>query len=254
VEFVKFVARRHPSDQFLNLSSQTRALAVPVAHMHSAQGWEKTKTNDVMCARDSYCDNDRRPIDLGYIINLKCERIDECRARRWAMDMFHRIISTHAPCSVFLIRIIVGGTFLVEGIQKFLFVDALGVGRFVKIGIPYPEIMAPFVGVFEIVCGSLLIMGLLTRLAAIPMIINISVAIISTKIPILLGHGFWMFNLPKVGSYGFWSMIHEARTDFAMLLGGIFLLIVGAGYFSIDAILGGCCRSTPDSSASRTDI
>ena len=80
-----------------------------------------------------------------------------------------------------------GGTFLSEGIQKFLFPDALGVGRFVKIGIPYPEGMAPLVGVFEIGCGALLILGLLTRLAAIPMIANISVAILSTKIPILLG-------------------------------------------------------------------
>ena len=138
-----------------------------------------------------------------------------------------------------------GGTFLSEGIQKFLFLDALGVGRFVKIGIPYPEVMAPFVGVCEIVCGALLILGLLTRLAAIPMIINISVAILSTKLPILLGQGFWMFNLPKAGSYGFWSMMHEARTDFAMLLGGIFLLIVGAGCFSFDALLGRCCCSTP---------
>jgi len=105
--------------------------------------------------------------------------------------------------------------------------------------------MAPFVGGFEIVCGALLILGLLTRLAAIPMIVNISVAILSTKIPLLLGHGLWMFNLPKANSYGFWSMMHEARTDFAMFLGGIFLLIVGAGCFSFDALLDGCCRSTP---------
>jgi uncharacterized membrane protein YphA (DoxX/SURF4 family) len=104
--------------------------------------------------------------------------------------------------------------------------------------------MAPFVGVFEIVCGALLILGLLTRLAAIPMIVNISVAILSTKIPLLLGHGFWMFKLPKAGSYGFWSMAHEARTDFAMFLGGIFLLIVGAGCISLDAALAGRCRST----------
>ena len=156
-----------------------------------------------------------------------------------------KILATHAPRSTVLIRLIVGSTFLSEGIQKFLFSDALGVGRFVKIGIPYPEVMAPFVGVFEIVCGALLIAGLLTRLAAIPMIINISVAIVSTKIPILLGHGFWMFNLPKANSYGFWSMMHEARTDFAMLLGGIFLLVVGAGCVSFDALLGRCCRPTP---------
>ena len=148
-----------------------------------------------------------------------------------------KIHATHAPCATVLIRLIVGGTFLSEGIRKFLFVDELGVGRFVKIGIPHPEVMAPFVGVCEIVCGALLIRGLLTRLAAIPMIVNISVAILSTKIPLLLGHGFWMFNLPKANSYGFWTMAHEARIDFAMLLGGIFLLIVGAGCCSIDALL-----------------
>ena len=151
------------------------------------------------------------------------------------MCILKKTLATHAPCSVFLIRLIVGGTFLAEGIQKFLFPEALGVGRFVKIGIPYPEVMANFVGAFEVGCGTLLILGLLTRLAAIPMIINISVAILSTKIPILLGHGYWLFNPANVKNYGFWSMVHEARTDFAMLLGGIFLLIVGAGCFSCDA-------------------
>ena len=74
------------------------------------------------------------------------------------------------------------------------------------------------------------------------MIVNISVAILSTKIPILLGRGFWIFSLPAVKSYGFWSMMHEARTDFAMLLGGLFLLIIGEGCLSLDALLGGCCR------------
>jgi uncharacterized membrane protein YphA (DoxX/SURF4 family) len=74
--------------------------------------------------------------------------------------VFTKIAATNAPCSTVLIRLIVGGTFLSEGIQKFLFPDALGVGRFVKIGIPYPEVMAPFVGAFETVCGALLIVGL----------------------------------------------------------------------------------------------
>jgi len=160
------------------------------------------------------------------------------------MGIPRKTLATQAPCSTILIRLIVGGTFLSEGIQKFVFVDELGVGRFIKIGIPHADSMARFVGVCEIVCGALLILGLLTRWAAIPMIINISVAIISTKIPLLLGHGFWMFNLPKANSYGFSTMAHEARTDFAMLLGGIFLLIVGAGCFSFDALLAGCCHRT----------
>jgi uncharacterized membrane protein YphA (DoxX/SURF4 family) len=155
------------------------------------------------------------------------------------MRILQKLVASEAPAAVVLIRLVVGGTFLSEGIQKFLFPDALGVGRFTKIGIPHPETMAPFVGVCEIVFGALLILGLLTRLAAIPMIVNISVAIVSTKIPILLGHGFWWFSLPSVKSYGFWSMAHEARTDFAMLLGGIFLLIVGAGRFSLDGLFRG---------------
>jgi len=147
------------------------------------------------------------------------------------------LFASRAPIATIFIRLIVGTIFLSEGIQKFIFSDALGVGRFIKIGIPYPEIMAPFVGVFEIGCGTLLLVGLMTRLAAVPMIVNMVVAIVSTKIPILLGHSCWMFNLPKVGSYGFWSMAHEARVDFAMILGAIFLLIVGAGPLSIDALI-----------------
>lgn len=91
-----------------------------------------------------------------------------------------------------------GGVFLSEGIQKFLFPDQLGIGRFTRIGIPSPELMAPFVGVVEIVCGSLVLVGLGTRLAAVPLLINISVAIVSTKLPIVFGHGFWGFQLPKL--------------------------------------------------------
>ena len=153
------------------------------------------------------------------------------------MSFGTKVIATSAPRSVILIRMIVGAVFLSEGIQKFLLPNDLGVGRFIKIGIPAPQVMAPFVGVIEIVCGTLIILGLFTRLAAIPLIIDISVAILSTKIPILLGHGFWRFSLSKLPTYGFWSMAHEARVDYAMLLGSIFLLIVGAGAWSIDARL-----------------
>jgi putative oxidoreductase len=153
------------------------------------------------------------------------------------MKSLQRILTTSAPASVILIRLVVGAVFLSEGIQKFLFANDLGVGRFIKIGIPAPQIMAPLVGVIEIVCGTLFILGLLTRLAAIPLIIDMLVAILSTKIPILLGHGFWRFSLSKLPSYGFWSMAHEARVDCAMLLGSIFLLIIGAGAWSIDARL-----------------
>jgi putative oxidoreductase len=151
--------------------------------------------------------------------------------------MTSRIISSRAPAATILIRLMVGGIFFLEGIQKFLYPGDLGVGRFSKIGIPAAEVMAPFVGGVEIVCGMLLLGGLLTRLAAIPLLIDISVAILSTKIPILLGQAFWMFTLPKLPRYGFFSMVHEARVDFSMLLGLLFLLIVGAGGWSLDAAI-----------------
>ena len=134
-----------------------------------------------------------------------------------------------------LIRLLVGWVFLVEGILKFLWADELGAGRFASIGIPAPHVMGPFVGVVEIVCGALVIVGLFTRLAAVPLLIDISVAIASTKIPILLGHGYWRFSLPKLKHYGVLSMLHEARTDFSMVLGLLFILIIGAGALSIDA-------------------
>jgi len=154
------------------------------------------------------------------------------------VKLIRSLIVTTAPASAILIRLVVGGVFLSEGIQKFLFPTELGGGRFVRIGIPMPGIMGPFVGMVEVICGSLIIVGLLTRLAAIPLIIDMSVALISTKLPILLGHGFWRFSLSKLPSYGFWSFAHEARTDFAMLLGSMFLLIVGAGTWSLDAQFG----------------
>ena len=129
-----------------------------------------------------------------------------------------------APASVFLVRAMVGAIFVSEGLQKFLFPDALGVGRFTQIGIPLPEVMAPLVGTIEIGCGLLVLLGLFTRLAVIPLLAVMMVAISTTKIPILLKSGFW-------------SMAHEARTDYAMLLGALFLLLVGAGPWSLDAWL-----------------
>jgi uncharacterized membrane protein YphA (DoxX/SURF4 family) len=155
------------------------------------------------------------------------------------MAGFASISRTKAPASVALIRLAVGLVFLTEGVQKFLYPAELGAGRFSKIGIPAPEVMGPFVGAVEVCCGALLILGLLTRLAAVPLIIDISTAIVATKVPVLLGHGFWGFALAKLPHYGLLSMIHEARTDLSMLLGLLFLLIVGAGAWSLDARMGG---------------
>jgi len=143
---------------------------------------------------------------------------------RMPMKSFQSMNPDKLPSAIILIRLMVGAVFLSEGIQKFLFPEAVGVERFIKIGIPAPEILAPFVGVVEIVCGTCILLGLFMRFAAVPLIINMLVAIATTKIPILLQKGFW-------------SMAHESRTDFSMLLGSIFLLIVGAGRFSLDDYL-----------------
>jgi putative oxidoreductase len=137
---------------------------------------------------------------------------------------------------VFLIRLLVGWVFLVEGILKFLLPQELGAGRFAAIGIPAPSVMGPFVGGVEIICGALVLIGFITRWACFALLIDISVAIVSTKIPILLGHGYWRFSLPQLKHYGLLSMLHEARTDFSMVLGLVFLLIVGAGSFSLDGM------------------
>lgn len=152
------------------------------------------------------------------------------------MNILAKLTSTKAPNAVMLIRLMVGSVFFFEGLMKFLYPGELGAGRFAKIGIPMPEVFGPFVGGVETICGALVLAGLLTRLAAIPLLINISVAVLSTKIPMLLGHGFWTFTLTKLPRYGFLSMMHEARTDFSMWLGFIFLLIVGAGRWSLDGL------------------
>ena len=141
------------------------------------------------------------------------------------MAMFERVIGSDAPKWTILIRMAVGIVFASEGVQKFLYPDALGAGRFAKIGIPAPAVMGPFVGAVETVCGLLVLAGLFTRLAAVPLVIDMLVAIASTKLPLLANKGFW-------------AMAHEARTDWSMLLGSIYLFIVGAGAWSLDAVLG----------------
>lgn len=134
-----------------------------------------------------------------------------------------KLFATNAPAVVIIIRLMVGAVFVSEGVQKFLFPADVGAGRFEKIGIPSPEVVAPFVGCLEIACGTLLLLGLFTRFAAVPVIIIMLTAIATTKVPILLDQGFW-------------KMAHEARTDWLMFLGSIFLLIVGGGQWSLDRI------------------
>ncbi len=147
------------------------------------------------------------------------------------------LIAANAPTSTILIRLMVGGVFLSEGIQKFLDPVSRGAGRFERIGLPAAELLGPFVGATEVLCGALVLVGLLTRLASVPLIATMLVALFTTKVPILLGSGFWGLQLRELSSYGFWSMAHDARTDFAMLLGSTFLLLVGAGPVALDAAL-----------------
>jgi putative oxidoreductase len=137
------------------------------------------------------------------------------------MNKKNRLFRSGTVRSFVIIRLIVGLVFLSEGIQKFFYPEIVGVGRFEKIGFENPEFWAYFVASFEVVCGALVLIGLLTRLAAIPLLTIMVTAIFTTKIPILLNEGFWF-------------MAHAARTDFAMTMLLIFLLIYGAGKWSVD--------------------
>lgn len=132
-----------------------------------------------------------------------------------------RLFKSNPTRSFIIIRLIVGLAFLSEGIQKFLFPETVGAGRFEKIGFDNPEFWALFVATFEIVCGTLVLLVFMTRIAAIPLLTIMATAMISTKIPILPEKGFW-------------QMAHDSRTDFAMTLLLIFLLIYGAGKWSVD--------------------
>ena len=153
------------------------------------------------------------------------------------MSFLSRALETNAPDATILIRFVVGIVFLSEGVQKFLYPDEIGAGRFAKIPIPSPESTASFVGIVEIVCGLLVLIGLFTRFAAAPLIVIMLTALFTTKIPILLGSEFLGFSLRKVSYYGLLGFMHESRTDLAMLFGSIFLAIVGAGRWSIDFVL-----------------
>jgi uncharacterized membrane protein YphA (DoxX/SURF4 family) len=135
------------------------------------------------------------------------------------------------PRSNLVVRLLVGLVFLPEGLKKFLFPEQWGAGRFIRIGIPAPAAMAHFVGATEALCGLLLLLGLVTRLSAIPLLIDMSVAIATTKIPLL-----WRATAVST-KVGFWSMQAESRTDLAMLLALVFLLLAGPGLVSLDARL-----------------
>ena len=139
------------------------------------------------------------------------------------------------PRSVLLLRLMVGGVFFWEGVLKFVYVNQ-GVGRFTKLGMPFPALTADFVGCLEIVGGLLLLLGLLTRLIAIPFVIEMIVAMLSTKISMYLGTS--PLPLPPVPPQtGFWAVLHEIRSEYAQIMVALYLLINGAGKWSIDALL-----------------
>jgi putative oxidoreductase len=139
------------------------------------------------------------------------------------MKMFHKLIKTDHSKTTVLIRLMVGGVFLWEGIQKFLFPALRGAGRFERIGLPEPEFLGYFVASFETIGGLMILMGIFTRFATFPLIIIMLVAISTTKFPVFIDQGIW-------------EMLHAARTDWSMLLGSIFLLIKGGGLWSFDKL------------------
>ena len=140
-----------------------------------------------------------------------------------------------APKATILVRMMAGGVFLWEGILKFVYTNQ-GVGRFTKIGIPFPHFTAVFVAVLEIVGGILLLAGFLTRLISVPFVIEMLVAMLSTKIALYLGTSPLPLP-PAPPKVGIWAVFHEIRSDYAQIMSVLFLGIVGPGPWSLDAVL-----------------
>jgi putative oxidoreductase len=140
-----------------------------------------------------------------------------------------------APNATILLRLMAGSVFFWEGILKFVYTNQ-GVGRFTKLGLPFPEFTANFIGVLEIIGGLLLLFGLFTRFISFIFVIEMIVAILSTKISLYLGTS--PLPLPPVPpQIGFWAVLHEIRSDWAQILTCGFLLIAGSGKLALDALL-----------------
>jgi len=148
--------------------------------------------------------------------------------------MLKQILTTDPHKTTLLIRLMVGTVFLSEGIQKFLYPAQRGAGRFESMGFPVPEFFGNFVGVVEILAGILILFGFITRGGAFLTFIIMTIAILVTKVPIAFGESFGPFILRELHTYGFWSMAHEMRTDWAMWIGSLFLMIKGGGRWSFD--------------------
>ena len=153
------------------------------------------------------------------------------------------------PRSTLLLRLMAGGVFFWEGVLKFVYANQ-GVGRFTRLGMPFPRLTADFVGILEIAGGLLLLSGLMTRLIAIPFIIEMIVAILSTKISLFLGTS--PLPLPPVPpQVGAWAVLHEVRSEYAQMLTTAFLLINGPGKWSLDAVLGSARMNLAGARATR---
>ena len=142
---------------------------------------------------------------------------------------------TDGPKSISLLRLMAGGVFFWEGLLKFVYANQ-GVGRFTKLGMPFPHFTAAFVGYLEIIGGLLLLTGLLTRLIAIPFVAEMIVAILSTKISLYLGRSPLPLP-PAPPQVGLWAVLHEVRSEYAQMLTAAFLLVNGPGKWSLDALL-----------------
>ena len=155
-----------------------------------------------------------------------------------------------APRSTILIRGMAGGVFLWEGILKFVYTNQ-GVGRFTKLGIPFPEPTAHFVAMLEIVGGVLLITGLLTRFISIPFIIEMIVAILTTKVALYLGVSPLPLP-PAPPQIGMWAVLHEIRSEYAQVMSVLFLLIAGPGPWSLDAMIARARKTSAQDGPTRT--
>jgi putative oxidoreductase len=138
-------------------------------------------------------------------------------------SFFHFFIKpARGPGSILIIRLAVGLIFFSQGVLKFTDSN-MGVARFTRIGFRHANFTAHFVGTFEIVCGLLVLLGLWTRAASVPLLIVITTAIATTKIPELFRAG-----------QGFSYMVSDGRTDFAMFCSLLFLIASGGGAWALD--------------------
>ena len=137
--------------------------------------------------------------------------------------------------TILIIRLMAGTVFFWEGILKFVYLNQ-GVGRFTKLGFPFPETTAHFIATGEIIGGLLLLFGLFTRITAFYFIIQMIVAVLSTKIALFFGTSPLPLP-PAPPKMGIWAVLHEIRSDYAQILTCLFLLMEGAGRRSLDFMI-----------------